>query len=76
MTFTKSTFFLGVSPNLTTEQMAYVQAKLAEFIAKHLSLPEDNSPSLRICTGFLLPILCIIAGYGGKGIAGPCGFCF
>jgi hypothetical protein len=35
VTVTKSTFFLGVSPNLTTEQMEYVKAKLAEFIATH-----------------------------------------
>jgi len=35
VTVTKSTFFLGVSPNLTAEQMKYVKAKLSEFIAAH-----------------------------------------
>src|SRR5581483_6340057 len=35
VTVTKSTFFLGVSPNLTTEQMDYVQERLTEFIAAH-----------------------------------------
>jgi CDP-6-deoxy-D-xylo-4-hexulose-3-dehydrase len=35
VTVTTSTFFLGVSPNLTAEQMEYVKAKLAEFIAAH-----------------------------------------
>jgi CDP-6-deoxy-D-xylo-4-hexulose-3-dehydrase len=35
VTVTKSTFFLGVSPNLSLEQMEYVKLKLAEFIATH-----------------------------------------
>jgi CDP-6-deoxy-D-xylo-4-hexulose-3-dehydrase len=35
VTVTKSTFFLGVSPNLTAEQMNYVKSKLTEFIASH-----------------------------------------
>jgi len=34
VTATHSTFFLGVSPNLTDEQMGYVQGKLAEFLAR------------------------------------------
>ena len=33
VTATRSTFFLGVSPNLTSEQLDYVTSKLAEFIA-------------------------------------------
>ena len=33
VTATRSTFFLGVSPNLTGEQLDYVTSKLAEFIA-------------------------------------------
>jgi CDP-6-deoxy-D-xylo-4-hexulose-3-dehydrase len=33
VTATRSTFFLGVSPNLTGEQIEYVKARLTEFIA-------------------------------------------
>jgi CDP-6-deoxy-D-xylo-4-hexulose-3-dehydrase len=35
VTVTKSTFFLGVSPNLTGEQLEYVKAKISEFISTH-----------------------------------------